>query len=75
MAYPSLYDYCVKCLGYNESQAYRRISALRLMNVIPEVKDQITEESLLWARSPRPKHSLGVRESSVDKSFPWRRKK
>ncbi|MBC7396333.1 MAG: hypothetical protein H7333_02725 [Bdellovibrionales bacterium] len=45
-AYPSLFEYAVKALGYSEAASFRRISAMRLMKQIPEVKTAIDEGRL-----------------------------
>ncbi len=37
----SLYAYAVEVLGYSEDQAYRRISAMRLLRTMPELEDKI----------------------------------
>src|SRR4051812_6774904 len=42
----SIYDYCIKRLGYSEDQAYRRISAMRLLKEIPEIDEKIRDGSL-----------------------------
>ena len=42
----SLWEYCVKQLGYSEGQAMRRISAMRLIKEIPEVESKVSEGSL-----------------------------
>jgi len=36
--YSSLYEYAVQVLGYSESGAFRRISAMRLLKVVPELE-------------------------------------
>src|ERR1700677_3943555 len=36
--YPSLFEFCIKELGYSESSAQRRISAMRVIKIIPEAK-------------------------------------
>ena len=41
MAFSSLWEYVHKGLGYSESQASERVSAMRLMVKIPEVKDEL----------------------------------
>ncbi len=46
MSYPSLFEYCTKELGYSESAAQRRISSMRLIKEIPEIKDKIQSGSL-----------------------------
>lgn len=42
----SLFEFCVKELGFSEDQAHRRISAMRLMNAVPEVQKQIASGEL-----------------------------
>jgi len=44
--YPSLFEFCVKELSYSESAAQRRISSMRLMRELPEVKQHIEEGAL-----------------------------
>lgn len=46
LRYSSLYDYCVKDLGYSEGTAYRRISASRLISEIPEVESKLKDGQL-----------------------------
>ncbi|MBK9294958.1 MAG: HNH endonuclease [Oligoflexia bacterium] len=41
LGFPSLFEFCVKELNYSESAAQRRISAMRLIKDIPEVKTKI----------------------------------
>ena len=42
LGYSSLFDFTMKHLGYSEDQAYRRISAMRLLKEIPEIETRIT---------------------------------
>lgn len=44
--YPSLFSYCTEFLGYSESAAQRRISSMRLLKEVPEIKEQITSGAL-----------------------------
>ena len=44
--FSSLFEYCVKSLGYSESAAQRRISGMRLIREIPEVETKIKEGKL-----------------------------
>lgn len=44
--YPSTYSYCVKCLGYDEGGAYRRISAARVCRRYPHILDLIASGEL-----------------------------
>ena len=39
--YPSLFEFCIKELGYSESSAQRRISAMRIIKNIPEAKAKL----------------------------------
>ena len=42
----SLYAYAVEVLGYSEDQAYRRISAMRLLRSMPEIEGKIQSGQL-----------------------------
>ncbi len=44
--YPSLFSYCTEFLGYSESAAQRRISAMRLLREVPQLKEQVTSGEL-----------------------------
>ena len=44
--YPSLFSYCTEFLGYSESAAQRRISSMRLLKEVPEVKKHVTSGEL-----------------------------
>ena len=44
--FSSLFDYCVKELGYSEGQACRRIQAMRLIKDIPEIEAKIASGAL-----------------------------
>lgn len=44
--YKSLFEYAVKRFGYSEDEAYRRISAMRLMKEIPQVEEKIESGAL-----------------------------
>jgi hypothetical protein len=41
LGFKSLFDFAVRHLGYPEDQAYRRISAMRLLKEIPEIEEKI----------------------------------
>ncbi len=47
--YPSLFEYAVKELKYSESQAHRRISAMRLIQELPEVEQKLADGYLTLA--------------------------
>lgn len=44
--YPSLFDWCVKELGYCESSAHLRITAARLLQDIPEIEEKLEQGAL-----------------------------
>jgi hypothetical protein len=41
LGYSSLYDYCIRDLGYSEGSAHRRIQTCRLLAVMPEIENKI----------------------------------
>jgi hypothetical protein len=41
LKYSSLFDYCVKNLGYSEATAYRRINCLKLIKEMPEISKKL----------------------------------
>jgi hypothetical protein len=41
LGFKSLFDFAVRHLGYPEDQAYRRISAMRLLKEMPEIEEKI----------------------------------
>ncbi|MES2768657.1 MAG: HNH endonuclease signature motif containing protein [Bdellovibrionota bacterium] len=46
MGFSSIFEYCLRELKYSESQAQRRICAMRLIRDLPEVEAKIKEGSL-----------------------------
>jgi len=46
LGYSSLFDYAVKRLRYSEDQAFRRISAMRLLSELPQVEEKINTGEL-----------------------------
>ncbi len=46
LRYSSLFDYAINELKYSESQAHRRISAMRLLKELPQVEDKIQSGTL-----------------------------
>ncbi len=44
--YPSLFEFAVKELGYSAGSAHRRISAMSLLKVLPEIEEQIQSGEL-----------------------------
>ena len=46
MAYPSLYEYLTRGIGYSEGAAQRRIDAARLLLIHPQMGEQIAQGTL-----------------------------
>jgi len=46
LGYKSIFDFAVRRLGYTEDQAYRRISAMRLLKELPQIEQQIVSGEL-----------------------------
>jgi hypothetical protein len=46
LGYSSLFDYCTRELGYAEASAYRRISAMKLLNSVPEYESKLKEGAI-----------------------------
>lgn len=69
-AYSSLFDYVVRGLGYAEGQAAERVSAMRLMREVPEVKTHIEAGALTLTSA-----SLIQRHLRAERSAPEERKK
>jgi hypothetical protein len=44
--YPSLFEFCIKHLGYTEAETQRRISAMKLLGELPQIEEKITEGKL-----------------------------
>ncbi|MBX9769041.1 MAG: hypothetical protein K2X47_17330 [Bdellovibrionales bacterium] len=43
LGFSSLYSYAVGALGYSEDQAYRRISAMRLLRDLPQIEEKLQD--------------------------------
>lgn len=46
LGYSSLFDFTVRELGYSSDAAYRRISAMRLLNHLPEAEEKLASGAL-----------------------------
>ncbi|HEX4923155.1 MAG TPA: HNH endonuclease signature motif containing protein [Bdellovibrionales bacterium] len=46
LKYKSLFEYAVRRLGYSEDQAYRRISAMKLLGELPRLEEQLSSGAL-----------------------------
>lgn len=45
-AYPSMFAFCTRYLGYSEMEAYTRIQAMRLLYAVPEVETKLQTGTL-----------------------------
>jgi hypothetical protein len=46
LGYASMFEYCVRELGYSEASAHRRIKSARLIEEIPEIEEKIENGTL-----------------------------
>lgn len=46
LGFTSLFDYAVRALNYSEDEAYRRISAMRVLKEIPEIEEKLESGTL-----------------------------
>lgn len=70
----SLFDYAVSELGYSEDQAHRRIQAMRLMKVVPEIKDKLSTGALSLTNAAKAQ-SLFRKASKSSVMKPMNKKK
>lgn len=67
MGYPSVMEFLVRECGYSETSALRRIDAARIVNAIPETREELKNGNLnlsqiaIVAQSVRQKEKLGVK--------------
>ncbi|MFH1017097.1 MAG: hypothetical protein V1798_02820 [Pseudomonadota bacterium] len=71
--YGSLWDYVQKALGYSESQAYERISAMRLMFRAPEVQVALETGKLTLTQAAMAERHLRAEERAEERPFPTER--
>lgn len=64
LGYSSLFEYCLRELGYSEGNAQRRIQACRLMSEVPEIENKI--ESGLLSLSNISKASQFFRNNDIE---------
>jgi HNH endonuclease len=46
LGFSTLFEYCTRSLGYSETCAYRRISAVKISRIIPEIKEKLDSGAL-----------------------------
>ena len=66
LAYPSLFEFCVRELGYGEASAYRRIEAMRLLKGFSEetqnnLKERIESGDLNLTHTRKPSSKEKIR--------------
>ncbi len=73
MAYESLFEFCVRHLGLSRGATYRRLAALRLIQDVPEVREQIQDGGLSLSSAARvysvfqTERKLGKKRSPEEK--------
>lgn len=60
LGYSTVYSYLSQCLGYSESEAYRRIEAARLMGRVPESKSELISGNLTMTNMAEVQKALRV---------------
>jgi hypothetical protein len=68
-AYPSLFAFVVEELGYSEAQAAERISAMRLITQVEEVKEKIHDGSLTLTTAAKIQRFLKTEKKVANKIF------
>lgn len=68
LGYKSLFDFTIKRYGYSEDQAYRRLSAVRLLKELPEIEGKITDGSLTLSHLSKAQ-SLFQKEKKLGSKF------
>lgn len=69
LGYKSLFEFTVRHLGYSEDQAYRRISAMRLLEALPEVEEKINSGSLSLTHIEIAQNLFKQEEKQTNKSL------
>jgi hypothetical protein len=72
--HPSLFEYCIKELGYSEGSACRRIQAMKLIREIPEYGKKLEDGAVGEKRTPKEKIDLlkkieGLSSKKAEKVF------
>ncbi len=62
---PSLFEYCTKTLKYSESQAHRRIVAMRLIIEIPQIEEKVTNGDLSLSNLAQAKAFFNQEEKAT----------
>jgi hypothetical protein len=75
IGYPSLFEYAVKELGYSESAAYRRISAMRALKELPELEQAISNGRLSVSTVAQVQSFFRAEKTQSQKSYTLEEKK
>jgi hypothetical protein len=78
MGYPDLYTFAMKELGYSSGAAYRRISAMRLLQSVPEFAPRLESGELALENASQAQSFSGKKtcdgKSKESRSFLWMRR-
>ena len=69
MGYASMFDFCTKELKYSSSAASRRISAMRILKALPEIKDRILDGSVNLSTLNQMQNFIRAEEKYSNEKF------
>lgn len=69
LKYKSLFDFAVRHLGYSEDQAYRRITAMKLLSELPEMEDKINAGEISLTHIGLAQSLFRQEEKRAEKEF------
>jgi hypothetical protein len=64
LGYSSLFDYCLKGLGYSEAETKYRIDAMRLIRELPQIEEHVTSGELSLTNLVQAKSFFRAEEKS-----------
>lgn len=74
LGFPSLFEYCVRSLGYSEGAAGRRIASMRLLREVPAVEASLASGKVTLSSLSSVHHFLRREESKGRASYSPRQK-
>jgi 5-methylcytosine-specific restriction endonuclease McrA len=66
----SLFDFCIKKLGFSEDQASRRISAMRLLRDVPEVEARVATGELKISQLAQVRSMVRTEKKEAGRTLP-----
>jgi hypothetical protein len=68
--FSSLHEYVVRELGYSDGAAHRRISAMRLLRVVPELEPRLRDGSVNLSTASQVQNFIAAEKRITGKSIP-----